>query len=218
MMHRLIVTVILLVGLFYSLTVLATGVSSIRLPDDQQGYAPVQPIAYSHRLHAGELGINCKFCHSSAEKSRFAGIPSSDVCMKCHKYVTSSFDAFQVEIENAEQENRKPKAIVSDDLKKLYASLGLTDPQTPMPGASPTSIPWVRVHNLPDYARFNHSAHVTAGVSCQTCHGPVETMERIRQFETLSMGWCVNCHRDSNENGINGHAVNASVNCTVCHH
>ncbi len=217
-MHRLIVTVILLVGLFYSLTVLATGMGSLRLPDDQQGYAPQQPIAYSHRLHAGELGINCKFCHSSAEHGQYAGIPSSDVCMKCHEYVTSSFDVQQEEIANAETEKRKPKMIVSDELKKLYATLGLHAPQSPMPDASPKSIPWVRVHNLPDYACFNHSAHVTAGVSCQKCHGPVESMERNRQVETLSMGWCVDCHRESTENGVNGFAVNASINCTVCHH
>lgn len=217
-MHRAIITVILLVGLFYSLTVLATGMSRVRLPDDQQGYAPQQPIAYSHRLHAGELGINCKFCHSSAEHSQYAGIPSSEVCMKCHRFVTSSFDVQQEEIAIAEKEQRKPKTIISDELKKLYDTLGMENPQSPLPSSLSKSIPWVRVHNLPDYVCFDHSAHLAAGVSCQTCHGPVESMERIRQFESLSMGWCVNCHRESTENGINGHAVNASVNCTVCHH
>jgi len=84
-MHRIIITVSLLVGLFFSLIVLASGMSEWRLPDNQQGYVPEQPINYSHRLHAGELGIDCRFCHSAAEQSRHAGIPSTDVCMKCHK-------------------------------------------------------------------------------------------------------------------------------------
>jgi len=217
-MHRTIVTVILLVGLFYSLIVLASGMSTWRLPDNQQGYSPKQPIAYSHRLHAGELGIDCKFCHSAAEHGRHAGIPSTDVCMKCHKFVTSSFDILQEEMKASDKEKRKPKTIVSDKLKELYATLDLDDPKTPRPDAKANSVPWVRVHNLPDYVYFDHSAHVTAGVSCQKCHGPVESMERVRQFESLSMGWCVNCHRDATENGIDGHAVDASLNCTVCHH
>ena len=217
-MHRAIVTVILLVGLFYSLIVLASGMGNLRLPDNQQGYSPEQPITYSHRLHAGELGIDCRFCHSAAEHGKHAGIPSTDVCMKCHKYVTSSFDVLQEEITKADKEKRKPRTVISDDLQKLYDTLGLDDPKKPTPNADAKSIPWVRVHNLPDYACFDHSAHVTAGVACQKCHGPVESMERVRQFSTLSMGWCVNCHRESTEKGIDGHAVNASLNCTVCHH
>ncbi|MDA1165999.1 MAG: cytochrome c3 family protein [Planctomycetota bacterium] len=217
-MHRIIVTVILLVGLFYSLIVLASGMSKWRLPDNQQGYSPKQPIAYSHRLHAGELGIDCKFCHSAAEHGQHAGIPSTDVCMKCHKFVTSSFDVLQEEMKKSDKEKRKPNTIISAELKELYATLDLDDPKTPRPNGKANSIPWVRVHNLPDFVSFDHSAHVTAGVACQKCHGPVESMERVRQFESLSMGWCVNCHRDATENGIDGHAVNASLNCTVCHH
>lgn len=217
-MHRIIVTVILLVGLFFSLIVLASGSGSWRLPDNQQGYSPEQPIAYSHRLHAGELGIDCRFCHSSAEHGKHAGIPSSDVCMKCHKFVTTSFDVLSEEMKKADKEKRKPATIISDELKQLYATLDLTDPKTERPDAKPNSVPWVRVHKLPDYVYFDHSAHVTAGVTCQKCHGPVESMERVRQFESLSMGWCVNCHRDATENGVDGHAVDASLNCTVCHH
>jgi hypothetical protein len=218
MMHRIVVTVVLLVGLFFSLIVLASGMSSWRLPDNQQGYAPPQPIEYSHRLHAGELQIDCLFCHSAAEHGRHAGIPSTDVCMKCHKFVTSSFDVLQEEITRADKEKRKPDQIVSDELRKLYDSLSLDDPQKPNPDAETNSIPWVRVHDLPDYVSFDHSAHVSAGVSCQKCHGPVESMERMRQFETLSMGWCVNCHREATKNGIDGHAVDASTDCATCHY
>ena len=217
-MHRMIVTLILMVGLFFGLIVLASELRQLRLPDNQQGYAPKQPIDFSHRLHAGELNIDCRFCHSSADKGRHAGIPSTDVCMKCHKLVTSSFAALQAEADLAAAENRKPHPIVSDRLRPLYDTLGLADPQKAGTADEGKSIPWVQVHNLPDYVAFDHSAHVAAGVSCQKCHGPVESMERIRQVETLSMGWCVNCHRDATENGIDGHEVNASTNCAVCHY
>ena len=217
-MHRIIVTIMLLIGLCFSLVVLASGMTGWRLPDNQQGYSPSQPISYSHRLHAGELSIDCLFCHTAAEHGKHAGIPSSDVCMKCHKYVTSSFDVLQEEITKADEEKRKSNPIVSAELQKLYDSLGLDDPKAPVPAATAKSIEWVKIHNLPDFVSFDHSAHVTAGVECQKCHGPVESMERVRQFESLSMGWCVNCHRESTETGIDGHAVNASLNCTVCHH
>lgn len=223
-MHRIVVTVILLVGLFFSLFVLASEMSQSRLPDNQQGYSPEQPMDYSHRLHAGELNIDCQFCHSAAEHSRHAGIPSTDVCMKCHKYVTSSFGELQAELDLAGEEKRKPEPIVSDKLRALYDTLGIDDPvkYTTDDKASlnpnKKSIPWVRVHNLPDYVYFDHRAHIAVGVSCQKCHGPVESMERMRQSETLSMGWCVNCHREATENGIEGQAVNASTNCAVCHY
>lgn len=217
-MHRIIVTIVLLTGLFFSLIVLASGLSDWRLPDNQQGYSPPQPIDYSHRLHAGELGIDCRFCHNAAEHGKYAGIPASDVCMKCHKHVTSSYDVMQAEINNADKEQRKPKVIISEELQKLYDSLALDNPHSPLPNDGAKSIPWVKVHNLPDFVCFDHSAHVAAGVQCQKCHGPVESMERMRQFESLSMGWCVNCHREATKNGIDGHSANASLNCTVCHH
>ncbi|MGB6043559.1 MAG: cytochrome c3 family protein [Pirellulales bacterium] len=217
-MQQRVITVVLLVGLFFGLAVLVSATSGWRLPDNQQGYAPVQPIDYSHRLHAGELQMDCRFCHSAAQSSRYAGIPSSDVCMKCHNFVTAPFDVMQQEMRLADAEKRKPKRIISPELKKLYDSLALNDELQPIEGKTPTSIPWVRVHNLPDYACFNHQAHVTAGVTCQHCHGPVESMERVQQFSTLSMGWCVNCHREANQNGINGQPVHAATDCTVCHH
>ncbi len=217
-MQQRVITVVLLVGLGFALVTLAAGMASWRRPDIEQGYSPEQPINYSHRLHAGELQINCQFCHSASEHSQHAGIPASDVCMKCHKIVTSSFEVFQQEIKQADQEKRKPKQIVSPELRKLYDSLGLDETLQPKAGATPKSLPWVRIHDLPDYVCFDHRAHVAAGVTCQRCHGPVESMQRVRQAESLSMGWCVNCHRDATHQGINGQSVNASTNCTVCHH
>ena len=217
-MQQRIITVVLLIGLFFGLVTLVYGMSTWRLPDRETGYSPEQPIDYSHRLHAGELQIDCQFCHTAADKSRHAGIPSSDVCMKCHKIVTSSFDVLQDEIAKADEEKRTPNPIVSAELRKLYDSFGLDEELNAKADLSPTSIPWVRVHNLPDYVYFDHRAHVTAGVTCQKCHGPVESMERVRQAESLSMGWCVNCHREATENGIDGKTVHASTDCAACHY
>jgi len=217
-MQQRVLSIALLIGVCLGLSLLVSAMSVWRMPNDQQGYAPHQPIAYSHRLHAGELQIDCKFCHSAAESSRYAGIPASDVCMKCHRYVTAPFDVMRQESQLADKEARPPKIIISLELKKLYDSLALDDKLQPIPGVTPKSIPWVRVHNLPDYACFSHQAHVAVGVTCQTCHGPVESMERMRQFATLSMGWCVNCHRDATRDGGNGRQVQAPVDCAVCHH
>jgi hypothetical protein len=212
-----IITVVLLIGLFFGLITLVYGMSSWRLPDRETGHWPVQPIDYSHRLHAGELQIDCQFCHTAADKSRYAGIPSSDICMKCHKIVTSSFDVLQDEIKRADEEKRSPNQVVSAEMRKLYDFLALDESLNPRDDASPKSIPWVRVNNLPDFVYFDHRAHVTVGVTCQRCHGPIETMERVRQVESLSMGWCVNCHRDATLNGIDGKPVHASTDCAVCH-
>jgi hypothetical protein len=217
-MQQRVITVVLLIGLCFGLITLGAGVSSWRLPDNEQGYAPKQPIDYSHRLHAGELGIDCMFCHSAADKSRHAGIPASDVCMKCHKVVTSSFDVLQDEMKKADEEKRKPKQIVSAELRKLYDTLALDETLQPKEGITPESIRWVRVHNLPDHVHFDHRAHVAAGVTCQKCHGPVESMQRMEQFESLTMGWCVNCHPESTKTGINGKAVDAKTDCAACHY
>lgn len=217
-MQQRVITVVLLIGLCFGLITLGAGMASWRLPDHEQGYAPKQPIDYSHRLHAGELGIDCKFCHWAADKSRHAGIPSSDVCMKCHQVVTSSFDVLQEEMNKADEEKRKPKQIVSAELRKLYDTLALDETLQPLEGATPQSIPWVRVHNLPDHVHFDHRAHVAAGVTCQKCHGPVEAMQRVEQFESLTMGWCVDCHRESTKTGIDGKAVDAKTDCAVCHY
>lgn len=188
------------------------------LPGVQQGYEPVQPIAYSHRLHAGELQIDCQYCHSGVETSRHAGIPAASVCMNCHKFITAPLGAVRAEDDLAQKENRRAREVVSPEIAKLYTAFGLGQDRQPAAAGEVQPIEWVKVHNLPDYVYFDHRAHVNVGVKCQTCHGPVETMERLRQAEDLSMGWCVNCHRDATENGVAGQAVNASTDCVTCHY
>jgi len=212
------VTVSLLIGLVLSGTLLLAGVARQHWPNNQQGYAPRQPIAYSHRLHVDELGIDCLYCHSSARESRHAGIPSSDVCMRCHKFVTAGFNVMQAELRAADKEQRPPRTIVSPELRKLYDALALDDQLNPIPGQPPQAIPWVRVHDLPDYVYFDHRAHVAAGVSCQQCHGAVEAMQTVEQFSSLSMGWCVNCHRTAAAHGVAGRPVHPSTDCAACHY
>jgi hypothetical protein len=124
----------------------------------------------------------------------------------------------RAEFDLARQEKRPPRIVVSPELQKLYTALGLDDNLKPDPAKTSRPIRWVKVHNLPAYVRFDHRAHVSAGVDCQHCHGAVETMERVRQVKNLSMGWCVQCHRDANENGVAGKRVRASNDCTTCHH
>jgi hypothetical protein len=218
-MNSRITTYTLLVALLFSLLVLTQRVGGFRLPGNQQGYEPVQPIAYSHRLHAGELQIDCVYCHTGAETSRHAGIPPVATCMNCHRFVTTTWGAVRAEGDIAKEEGRKPETIVSSEIAKVYAAMALDKTgQLRDPNAEPAPITWTKVHNLPDFAYFDHRAHVNAGVACQSCHGPVETMERVRQFEDLSMGWCVNCHRQSNVTGVKGKAVNASIDCATCHY
>ncbi len=127
------------------------------------GYTPVQPIAYSHRLHAGELGIDCRYCHDTADRAAKASIPPTDTCMNCHRTIQSK----------------------SEKLALVRES-----------DATGKAIPWVRVHMLPDYAYFDHSAHLAAGVGCVTCHGRIDEMEVVRQEKPLSMSWCLDCHRN----------------------
>ncbi|MEP3838300.1 MAG: c-type cytochrome [Algibacter sp.] len=154
-----------------------------------QGYQPVQPIHFSHKIHAGDNGIDCKYCHSSARVSKTSGIPSLNVCMNCHKSVYEY---------NGETSPEYTKEFYDGEIKKLYAAAGWDDAEQKYTGdAQP--VKWVRIHNLPDFAYFNHSQHVTvAGVECQTCHGPVEEMEVMYQHAPLTMGWCINCHRETN--------------------
>lgn len=206
---------LLCVAVLFNIFILATKLGDVHLPGNQQGYEPEQPIAFSHRLHAGEMEIDCQYCHSEARRSRFAGIPAAGTCMNCHQFVTAPLGEIRAEEKLAAQENRPPRPVVSPELAKLYRALGLNDRMEP--GAATSPIEWVRVHRLPDFAYFDHRPHVTAGVSCQSCHGPVETMERVRQVETLAMGWCVNCHRDSQESLIAGKRVHPSTDCVSCH-
>lgn len=214
-MHRPTTAIVLAAALAVSLVTL---VAAIRLPGDNQGYEPVQPIAYSHKLHAGDLQIQCTYCHFAAEKGRHAGIPPLNVCMNCHSGVSATLAAVKLEEENAKQQNRAPKAVESPELRKLYDALALDETLSPIAGKAPKPIAWKRIHKLPDFVYFDHRAHIAATVRCQTCHGPIETMERVRQYETLAMGWCVNCHRDVNEHGVNGKQVHASIDCVTCHY
>lgn len=138
----------------------------------QQGYAPKQPIAFSHKIHAGQYEIDCKYCHTGVMKGKSATIPSINVCMNCHNQIRQGTITGEGEIAKivAAWDNKKP-------------------------------IEWVRIHNLPDLAYFNHAQHVNVGgVECQTCHGPVETMDVVRQHSLLTMGWCIDCHRKTDVN------------------
>lgn len=217
-MSKEIWTYIILVALVICLLVIGTSTNNYHMVDNQMDYEPVQPIAYSHRLHAGELNISCQYCHFGAEQSRHAGIPAADVCMNCHKFVTASAGAMKVEETKAAEESRDPLPVISVELAKLYDALGLDENRERDPQKETKPIEWVKVHNLPDYVYFDHRSHVNVGVDCQTCHGNVEAMERVRQSEDLSMGWCVNCHRQASETGIKGKAVNPSISCTTCHY
>ena len=157
-----------------------------------QGYQPIQPIHYSHKIHAGDNMVDCKYCHSSARNSKQAGIPSLNVCMNCHKSIG--------EVAEATATEEYSKDFYDKEISKLYDAVGW-DPATLSYTGVTKPVKWVRIHNLPDFAYFNHSQHVTvAGVACQTCHGPIQEMEIVHQDAPLTMGWCINCHRETNVN------------------
>lgn len=148
-----------------------------------KGYAPDQPIPFDHSFHAGELKMDCQYCHSQVSRAEHAGAPSLNVCMNCHTAI------------------RQYKGKPSPHIERLVDAYQKGE-----------SVEWVRVHMLPDHARFNHGAHVKVGVACTTCHGKVEEMTKVYQHSTLSMGWCVTCHRE-NETGKQG-----PLNCSTCHY
>ncbi|PZD78776.1 c-type cytochrome [Mesonia sp. K7] len=160
-----------------------------------QGYEPVQPIHFSHRIHAGDNAIECKYCHSSARVSKTSGIPSLNVCMNCHKSISEVADASNA---NTSVNEDYTKEFYDGEIAKLYDAVGW-DKTTQSYTGETKPVKWVRIHNLPDFAYFNHSQHVSvAGIACQECHGPVEEMEIMRQHSPLTMGWCINCHRETN--------------------
>ena len=162
-----------------------------------QGYAPEQPIAFSHRLHAGQYEVPCQYCHFAAERSRHAGIPPVAVCMGCHAQVR----------------------VASAEVQKLREAVAQRRP-----------VRWVRIHELPDFVYFSHSRHVTAGLACQRCHGPVEAMDRVRQEAPLTMGWCIDCHRAEGvfppgqgglraaEQRAGTRRVTGGLDCAKCHY
>lgn len=135
-----------------------------------QGYAPIQPVAFSHKLHAGQYGVACQYCHIGVEKGKSATIPSTNICMNCHNYI---------------QEGPR---YGKEELGKIVASYESGKP-----------IEWVKIHNLQDFVYFNHAQHVkVGGIDCTTCHGEIQTMDVVYQYSDLSMGWCINCHRETN--------------------
>jgi hypothetical protein len=127
------------------------------------GYQPTQPVPYSHKLHAGDMGIDCRYCHSNVERGAMALVPATETCMNCHSKVRTD----------------------STRLLPVRESFANDKP-----------IPWIRIHNLPDYVYFDHSAHLSVGVGCVTCHGRIDHMVTVKQEKPLSMGWCLACHRD----------------------
>ena len=156
-----------------------------------QGYMPIQPIHYSHKIHSGDNQIECQYCHSSAKKSKHSGIPSLNVCMNCHENIADY---------NGEEDLEKgyTKDFYTNEIKKLYKAVGWDENSQSYTG-DVEPVKWVRIHNLPDFVYFNHAQHVTvAGIDCQKCHGPVEEMEILYQHSPLTMGWCINCHRETN--------------------
>lgn len=140
----------------------------------QQGYQPTQPIAFSHKLHAGKYEIDCNYCHTGVRKSKSANIPSPNICMNCHSVI----------------QNVGGQTGMSPEIQKIYTAIDNNQP-----------IEWVRIHNLPDLAYFNHQQHVAVGgLECQTCHGPIQEMDVVYQYSPLTMGWCINCHRETQIN------------------
>jgi hypothetical protein len=158
-----------------ALAVLATTLSAYQGASSQQGYAPAQPIAFPHPRHVQDLGMNCLYCHFSADKAPDPGLPAVGTCMGCHTIAGAQLP----------------------EIQKLAAYWNARQP-----------IPWERIHKVPDYVQFPHMRHVNAGVTCQQCHGPVQEMDRVYQFSSLNMGWCVDCHVQNQ----------ARYDCSTCHY
>jgi len=160
-----------------------------------QGYQPIQPIVFSHKIHSGDNKIDCQYCHSSAKHSKHSGIPSVNVCMNCHKNIAEVAETTVVELEDGVILG---KAELDKEIAKVYKAAGWDVENLEYTGVE-KPIKWVRIHNLPDFVYFNHSQHVKVqGLKCQTCHGPVEEMEEMYQYSPLTMGWCIDCHRETN--------------------
>ncbi len=153
-------------------------------------YQPEQPIYYSHKVHAGVNQINCQYCHTGVYQGKQATLPSVNVCMNCHTAI-NEYNGAPLVKENGEVVDG------TAEIKKLYEYAGYTPGET-WDASKAKPIEWVRIHNLPDHVYFNHAQHVNAGqVSCQQCHGDIQNMGEVKQFADLSMGWCVNCHRET---------------------
>ena len=180
-----------LVATVFSALVVGLTVNT-RLLGDNSGYKPVQPIAYSHRLHAGELRIDCQFCHIGAERGRHATIPALSTCLKCHDQV----------------KNKPGTKEPSPEIAKLRDAV-----------QEGRNVTWTRVHRLPGYVFFNHSRHINSQVACQSCHGEIQTMETVEQARALTMGECLTCHRDTNQQSLAaGKKAGAPTDCSACHY
>ena len=169
----------------------------------QKGYQPVQPIYYSHKVHAGTNQISCLYCHGSSQDSKVAGIPSVNVCMNCHMAI-KEYAGDPITREDGTSVNG------TSEIQKLYQYAGW-NPSLKKYDKPGKPIEWVRIHNLPAHVYFNHSQHVKVGKQqCQTCHGPIQEMPEVHQFSTLGMGWCINCHRETKVqfNDDKGHGNN----------
>ncbi|MBI5380825.1 MAG: cytochrome c3 family protein [Opitutae bacterium] len=163
--NRLPLQILTFVGVLGGLA--ALGVTYYMTPKyTRVGYAPVQPVPFSHQLHAGQLGLDCRYCHSNVEKSGHANVPTSQTCMNCHNQI-------------------KPQSPLLAVVRQSYES--------------GEAVPWVKIHSVPDYAYFNHAAHVTRGVSCVSCHDRIDQMETVQHAKPFSMEFCLDCHRAPQE-------------------
>lgn len=162
---------------FFAIAVAALGLSAYSGASSSQGFAPVQPVNFPHPRHVQQLGMNCLYCHYSANRSPDPGLPAVGTCMGCHNIIPPK---------------RPDIAGVAPRDSMAIAQLLSFAPQMKPNEWKP--IPWVRIHKLPEYVHFPHMRHVNAGVTCQTCHGPIPGMARVYQYSSLNMGWCVNCH------------------------
>lgn len=171
---------------FLLVLVVYFAIKEARTTGFREGYAPIQPVKFSHKIHAGDNQMQCLYCHFAADKGRHAGIPPTALCLNCHTKVKAD----------------------SPEVKKIKDAV-----------TTGNNIKWTRVHNLPDFAYFNHSQHVRVGkVSCQTCHDKVETMEILTQAKPMNMGWCIECHREKQIAPPNDHKSASGGNCASCHY
>lgn len=193
MNKKLFAILLIVFGFGYLVTIV---VHAARRVGVNQGYEPDQPIAYSHKIHAGDNQIPCLYCHFGAEQGRHAGVPPANVCMNCHNLIKTD----------------------SPEIEKIKEAIEKNQP-----------IQWIKVHRLPDFVYFNHSQHVAvAKIVCQECHGPVERMTRMRQDQLLTMGWCIDCHRQRGVTEPEGHPAErdesgnlkriGGLDCSKCHY
>lgn len=185
-------TYLLLGVLFFALALgFSFGVYALWPANREQGYQPIQPILYSHLTHAGNLQMECLYCHYNTERAAVANLPSVEICMNCHRQV----------------QPRNALGQVNQDIARLVKHWQESEP-----------IAWEQVHVLADFVYFDHSRHMKAGRTCQECHGPIERMERVYRFYAMKMDWCLECHRREPPEGFrDGRKQWASDTCNTCH-